>query len=56
VEARRSEVQSHPQLHSEINVIVGYRRPCLRKQKRKKERKATSNFIFKKRKDKETEK
>lgn len=38
VEAVRSGVQGHPQLRSELEVSLGYTRPCLRKPKEKKEK------------------
>lgn len=32
VDARGSEVQNHPWLHTNLKVSLGYTRPCLKKQ------------------------
>lgn len=45
VEAVKSGVQGHPQLRSELEVSLGYMRPCLRKPKEKREIKAYVGFL-----------
>lgn len=45
VDAGRSGVQGHPQPCSELEVSLGYMRPCLRKPKEKRERKAYVGFL-----------
>jgi hypothetical protein len=34
--AGKSEIQDHPQLQNEFETSLGYLRPCLKKEKRKK--------------------
>ena len=36
MEVKGPGVQSHPQLHSEFEASLGYKRPCLKKKERKK--------------------
>ena len=38
MEAGKPELQSYPQLHSELKASLGYMRSCLKEEKRKEER------------------
>jgi hypothetical protein len=53
VEAGRSEVQGHPQPHSEFKVSKGYRRPCLKEEEKKGKKEERKREKRKERKRKE---